>query len=60
MTALGWAVGIGVGGYFIGPPVLDGFGDLGVVLTVVLIAGAITLVAVEIVRRRRRSAQSSA
>jgi membrane protein DedA with SNARE-associated domain len=57
-AALLWAAGIGLGAYYIGPPVLDLVNDLGLVasaVVVLLVAGAI---GVEIVRRRRRGAQT--
>jgi membrane protein DedA with SNARE-associated domain len=60
VTAAVWALGIGVGGYYLGPPVLDIFNDLGVVLTVVLVAAVIAIVVAEVVRRRRRAPSAGA
>jgi membrane protein DedA with SNARE-associated domain len=49
-----WAVGIGLGAYYIGPPVLDFANDAGVIasaVVVLLVGGAVVA---EILRRRRR------
>jgi membrane protein DedA with SNARE-associated domain len=54
VSAVAWTVVLGVGGYFIGPPVLEALGDLG---TGVTIAAALVLVAIvvtEVSRRYRR------
>jgi membrane protein DedA with SNARE-associated domain len=53
VTAAIWAVGIGAGGYYLGPPVLDIFSDFGVGFTVIVIAAVIALVVAGVVRRRR-------
>jgi membrane protein DedA with SNARE-associated domain len=60
VTALIWAVGIGVGAYYAGPPVLDIFADFGWVS----VAGLVLLVAagvgLEVTRRRRRGSREPA
>jgi membrane protein DedA with SNARE-associated domain len=55
ISAALWTVVIGVGGYFIGPAVLDWFGDLGAGLALVVVLVLVTIVGLEIVRRRRAS-----
>jgi membrane protein DedA with SNARE-associated domain len=53
-----WAIGIGLGAYFIGPSVVDIVGDIGWVTgagVALLVLGG---VATEITRRRRRSAKA--
>lgn len=50
-----WAAPLGVGAYYIGPPVLDLFSDMGTLLAVLLIAGVTSIVAAEVLRRRRRN-----
>lgn len=53
LSAVVWAVGIGLGAYYLGPPVLDILADVGVVTAVGL--GLLVLFAVGLeVRRRRR------
>jgi membrane protein DedA with SNARE-associated domain len=54
ITALVWAVGIGLAAYYAGPPVLDIVADLGwvSVVGIVVLAAAVAL---EVARRRRRS-----
>jgi membrane protein DedA with SNARE-associated domain len=59
VSALVWAVGIGVGGYVIGPPVLDVFDDLGVVFTAVFVLAILAGAAAELTRRRRRAGRSN-
>jgi membrane protein DedA with SNARE-associated domain len=54
ISALVWTLGIGVGGYYLGPPVLDFFGDLGTGLAIVAIAVVVGLVVLELIRRRRQ------
>jgi membrane protein DedA with SNARE-associated domain len=58
VSALVWAVGIGVGGYLIGPPVLDVFDDLGLGFTGVFVLAIVVGAAVEVARRRRRASRS--
>lgn len=58
-SAVLWAVGIGLGSYLAGPPVLDVVGDLGWVLggaLVLVVVAALTVGAVQ--RRRSRAARA--
>jgi undecaprenyl-diphosphatase len=55
IAAAAWAVGIGLGAYWIGPSVIDGVDDLGLVTGVLLVAAVLALVALELRRRRRRA-----
>jgi membrane protein DedA with SNARE-associated domain len=48
-----WAAPIAIGAYYVGPPLLDLFNDVGVVATVVLVAFVVAVVGGELVRRRR-------
>ena len=54
-----WAIPLGLGAYFAGPPILDFFDDAGVFLSAGLIVGAASIVGLEIARRRRRAARRS-
>jgi membrane protein DedA with SNARE-associated domain len=59
VTAVVWAVGIGLGAYYAGPPVLDIVADAGWLSAVgiaLLIAAGIGL---EVIRRRRRSREAA-
>jgi membrane protein DedA with SNARE-associated domain len=59
-SALAWAVAIGVGGYYIGPPVVEFVNDLGtagLIVAVALVAGAVTMV---VIRRQRGAVQRRA
>lgn len=58
-SAIVWAVVLGVGAYYIGPPVLDVFGDVGTAATVAVLVVLAGLVGVELIRRRRRRASLS-
>jgi membrane protein DedA with SNARE-associated domain len=49
-----WAVGIGLGAYYIGPTVVDLVDDLGLVTGIVVATLAVAAVAAEVIRRRRR------
>jgi membrane protein DedA with SNARE-associated domain len=49
-----WAVGIGLGAYFIGPSVIDFATDFGVITTVALVLLIGGAIGAEVVRRRRR------
>jgi membrane protein DedA with SNARE-associated domain len=55
ISALAWAVGIGLGAYYFGPPILEFAGDVGLVASIglVLLVGA--AVGAELIRRRRRA-----
>jgi membrane protein DedA with SNARE-associated domain len=60
LSALAWAVAIGVGGYYAGPPVLElvnDFGTLGTIVAVALVVGA---VAVTVLRRQRAATKRRA
>lgn len=50
-----WAVGIGLGAYFAGPPVVDVVNDLGWVLGSALVVLVVATVVAELLRRRRKS-----
>jgi membrane protein DedA with SNARE-associated domain len=50
-----WAGGIGLGAYYVGPPVVDFVGDLGLVLGICLVLLVLAVVGLETLRRRRRS-----
>jgi membrane protein DedA with SNARE-associated domain len=57
LSAFVWAVALGLSAYYLGPPVLDVFGDVGAVATIavlVLVAGVVGAELVLIRRRRRR------
>jgi membrane protein DedA with SNARE-associated domain len=58
MTALVlWAAPLAIGAYLIGPPILDFFGDIGVILTTGLVVVIAAVVAAEVIRRRRRASR---
>jgi membrane protein DedA with SNARE-associated domain len=50
-----WAAPLAIGAYFIGPPIIDLFDDVGLIATIVIVVAAAALVVAEIFRRRRRS-----
>jgi membrane protein DedA with SNARE-associated domain len=55
LSAAFWAVTVGVGGYYIGPPIVelvDDFGTFGVILVIVVVAGGVVTAAI----RRHRGA----
>lgn len=54
-----WAIPLGLGAYFAGPPILDMFDDAGVFLSAGLIVAVASIVGIEIARRRRRAAGRS-
>lgn len=54
VTAAGWAAGIGLASYFVGPSVVEFVSDLGTITGIVLGLVIVFLVAAEIRRRRRR------
>ena len=58
-SAIVWAVGLGLGAYYAGPPVLDVFDDFGVAASIVLGAVVVALVGGELLRRRRRRRRAS-
>ncbi len=51
--AVGWAVAIGVGGYYVGPPVLEFVNDFGTLGTIVAVALVVGAVAAAVIRRQR-------
>lgn len=54
ISAVVWTLALGVGGYFIGPPVLDAVGDVGTGFSIVAGAVLVAIVALEAARRVRR------
>lgn len=58
ISAAIWTLVLGVGGYLVGPPVLDVLSDGGVVLTAGVVAVAAVIVVSE-VRRRHRAARAA-
>ncbi|HYB25551.1 MAG TPA: hypothetical protein VEF89_02940 [Solirubrobacteraceae bacterium] len=60
MTAVIWAVGIGLGAYYAGPPVLDIVSDIGWVSVVGLVLLVAAGVGLEVARRRRRGSRKPA
>ena len=59
-SAVAWAVGIGVGGYYIGPPVLDVVNDMGTVGLVLAIVIVVVGVTTALVRRQRGAVRRTA
>jgi membrane protein DedA with SNARE-associated domain len=59
VSAAAWTLLIGVGGYYIGPPVLDALGDLGTGVSIVAGVVLAGIIGGEIVRRFRRSRRLS-
>jgi membrane protein DedA with SNARE-associated domain len=53
LSAAAWAVGIGVGGYLVGPPVLDVFTDVGALFSAIIIVVIAAIVWLELRRRRK-------
>jgi membrane protein DedA with SNARE-associated domain len=49
-----WAIPLGLGAYYAGPPILDLAGDAGLILTSIVVVAAVAVVTVEVRRRRRR------
>ena len=60
VTALLWAVGIGLGAYYAGPPVLDIVADIGWVSAVGIGLLILAAVGIEVTRRRRRGSREAA
>jgi membrane protein DedA with SNARE-associated domain len=54
LSAAAWTLVIGVGGYYIGPPVLDAINDLGTGMTIFVGIVVVALLAAEITRRYRK------
>lgn len=55
ISAAVWAAGIGVGGYLVGPPVLDVFSDVGALFSTIIVVVVAAIVSLELWRRHRRS-----
>lgn len=55
VSAAVWTVGIGLGAYFAGPPVLDVIADVGVVTAVGVGLLIVVAIGFEVTRRRRRA-----
>lgn len=53
-SAAVWTLVLGVGGYFVGPPVLDGVNDLGTGFTIVAATVLAALIILETTRRYRK------
>ena len=56
LSAALWAVGIGLGAYYVGPPVLDVLADIGTATAIGLVLLVLVAVGFELKRRRRRRA----
>ena len=54
LSALVWAVGIGIGAYYLGPAILDILTDVGTATAVGLVALVLVGIGFEVRRRRRR------
>ncbi len=54
VSAAVWAVGIGLGAYYVGPPILDILSDVGLVTGIGLVLLVLVGVGLEVSRRRRR------
>ena len=57
VSAAMWAVGVGLGAYYVGPSVADALGDLGIVTLALLGVFVVGVVGFEVVRRRRSQQQ---
>jgi membrane protein DedA with SNARE-associated domain len=55
LSAAVWSVGIGLGAYYAGPPVLDVISDVGLATAIGLVVLVLVGVGFEVSRRRRRS-----
>ena len=53
-SAIVWALVLGLGAYYAGPPVLDLLGDVGIVASIALVVLVVGLVGVELLHRRRQ------
>lgn len=58
LTAMAWAVGIGLGAYYAGPPIVDVVGDLGMVSEIGLVVLVLLGVGGELLRRRRATSRA--
>ncbi len=55
LSAVAWAVGIGLGAYYAGPPVLDVLGDIGTASLIGLGVLVVAAIGFEVARRRRQA-----
>lgn len=55
LSAAFWAVAIGVGGYYIGPPIVELVDDFGTFGVIVVIVGVVSAVVTAAIRRHRRA-----
>jgi membrane protein DedA with SNARE-associated domain len=55
LSAAAWAVGIGLGAYYFGPPVLDVLADIGTATAIGLVLLVLVAIGLELNRRRRRA-----
>jgi membrane protein DedA with SNARE-associated domain len=55
ISAAAWTLGLGIGAYVIGPPVLEWFDDIGTAATVGVIGVVTALVSLEVWRRYRKT-----
>ena len=60
LSAIAWSVGIGLGAYYAGPPVLDVVGDLGWVLGGALVVLVVGVLGAGMWQRRRRRQRRAA
>jgi membrane protein DedA with SNARE-associated domain len=58
LSAAVWAVGIGLGAYYVGPAVLDVLSDVGTATAIGLVLLVVVAVGLEFNRRRRRRAEA--
>lgn len=57
LSAIVWAVGIGLAAYYVGPPALDVLSDVGTLAAVGLVLLVLLAIGFEIMRRRRHRAR---
>jgi membrane protein DedA with SNARE-associated domain len=57
LSAIVWSVGIGLGAYYVGPPVLDVLADIGWISVIGLVLLVAAVVVLEVNRRRRRNTE---
>ena len=60
LSAAGWAIAIGVGGYYVGPPVVEVVNDLGTVGLILAIIIVVVAVSTTLVRRQRVAVRRTA
>ncbi len=59
VSAAMWAVGVGLGAYLVGPPIVDAVGDLGLITTIALVVFLLLVLGGGLIRRRRVQARSA-